>query len=173
MEFNATYFYTAAIRNWYNVISENGFEEIILNSLGFLSEKKLVVVYGFVIMPNHMHLIWEMLRKNGKEKPVASFMKYTAHLFLEKLRTKDQQLLKPYEVDWISRKHNFWQQDSLPVEICSERVFRQKLDYIHNNPLQEQWKLSETPETYPFSSAAFYSYGGKEYDFGFLKHYQE
>ncbi|WP_255478614.1 hypothetical protein [Rufibacter sp. XAAS-G3-1] len=45
----------------------------------------------------------------------------------------------------------------------------QKLDYIHQNPAQEKWKLAELPEDYYYSSARFYL--ENKDDFGFLTHY--
>jgi putative transposase len=53
----------------------------------------------------------------------------------------------------------------------SKWKFEQKLDYIHNNPLNEKWNLSKTPETYSWSSACFYESGIDQ--FGCLNHYQE
>ena len=167
------YFYTATIRDWHTVIKDNAFEEIIIQSLRFLTDKKLIQVYGMVIMPNHVHLIWEMMALNKKETPISSFMKFTSHKFLEKLRQKDKNELQSYEVEWISRKHNFWQKDSLAIELFTEKVFLQKLNYLHNNPLQEKWKLASVPEAYFYSSAKFYFTGGKENDFRFIKHYQD
>ncbi len=52
-----------------------------------------------------------------------------------------------------------------------EGVFVQKLNYIHNNPVQEKWQLALCPEEYEFSSAKFYETGID--DFGFLTHFRE
>ena len=58
--------------------------------------------------------------------------------------------------------------------IHSEVVFKvveQKLNYIHLNPLQEQWNLVSKPEDYRWSSARFYETGID--DFGFITHYRD
>lgn len=44
--------------------------------------------------------------------------------------------------------------DELYIE--SKELFEQKMDYIHNNPLQEHWKLVNEPKLYQYSSALFY-----------------
>ena len=173
MELLKPYFYTATIKDWHPVIAENNFQSIILDSLKYLSQKKCIEVYAFVIMPNHLHMIWQQLEMNGKETPVSSFMKFTAHEFQKRLRQKNPKELKPYEVDWLSRNYNFWLPDSHAFELYSEKMWLQKMDYIHNNPLQEHWKLALYPEEYLFSSAKFYYTGGKENDFGFLVHYKD
>ena len=77
------YFWTATIHQWIPLIAENSLKEIIIGSLKFLSDKMKITVYGFVIMPNHIHLIWRQNNLNGKETPKGSFMKYTAHRFQE------------------------------------------------------------------------------------------
>ncbi len=46
------YFWTATIHNWYNLLEDKGRKDIIIGSLKNLSERKLITVYGFVIMPN-------------------------------------------------------------------------------------------------------------------------
>jgi len=64
---------------------------IIIESLAYLSKKQLVDVFGFVIMPNHIHLVWRILAVNGKEGPQASLLKHTAHQFKQQLWQKTQQ----------------------------------------------------------------------------------
>lgn len=169
MEIGVTYFYTASILNWKKLLVKDELKEIIISSLQYLVSNKKIVVYGFVIMPNHIHIIWEMTEKNGKEMPSASFFKYTGHLFLQYLRETSPQILPFFEVNTSTRKHHFWQRNSLPIPIFNKKMFQQKLDYIHQNPLQTHWNLAETPENYKYSSAKFYETGIDE--FNFLKDY--
>jgi putative transposase len=72
---------------------------LFLNSLIHLVKKEKIKVYGFVIMPNHIHLIWQNIAINGNEMPHACFMKFTGHQFLEELRATDKQLLESFKVD--------------------------------------------------------------------------
>ena len=66
---------------------------------------------------------------NGKETPQGSFLKYTAHEFLKKLKINGKSRM--YEVNAANKKHELWQRDSLSVEIYSRDVAIQKLQYIH------------------------------------------
>ena len=52
-------------------------------------------------------------------------------------------------------------------EIYSIKVARQKLEYIHNNPVNGKWQLAKDYFSYHYSSARFYETGSDE--FGFLK----
>jgi len=165
MEKNEQYFYTATIKNWYPILLEYHLEPIIVDSLQFLSDRKCINVFGFVIMPNHIHLIWEMLKDNGNESPVASFMKFTAHEFKKKLKAKSLSELDRFYVTDSNRNYNFWMERSDQFMLLREDTISQKLDYIHFNPTQEKWGLVKDPEDYYYSSAKFYYTGIKNFDF--------
>jgi putative transposase len=59
----------------------------------------------------------------------------------------------------------------LAIRIFSRDMAIQKLNYIHNNPVQNHWKLCSTPQEYKYSSALFYQI--QEDEFGILIHYLE
>jgi putative transposase len=165
------YFYTSTIYQWRHLLTDPGFSSVILDSLYYLYKKKCIRVYGFVIMPNHIHLIWQMTGYNGRETPVASLMKYTAHQFEMRLRKKYPSELELYQVNWRTRRYNFWQTDPHWFILYQEQTLLQKLNYIHNNPLQQHWNLVQIPEQYPWSSALFYETGVNH--FPFLEHYTD
>jgi putative transposase len=56
-----TYFFTATILNWNNLLAGDKYKNIVAESLQFLTENNRIRVFGFVIMPNHIHLIWKIL----------------------------------------------------------------------------------------------------------------
>ena len=124
-------------------------------------------VLGYVIMPNHIHLIWRINEPNGKESPQGSFLKYTAHIFKKMLRDEGRLTLEAYGVDAENKKYEFWQRDSLAIPLFTRKVAIQKLNYIHNNPLKEHWNLVKHPCDYKYSSARYYEMNEK--DFSFLK----
>ncbi len=165
MSLNEIYFWTDTIKDWRKLLEEDPFKEIIIECWRKLVKRKKIAIYGFVIMPNHLHIIWEMLEKNGKEMPHASFNKFTSHQFLENLRLKSVEVIDQYkEEDSPVRKHRFWQRDPLAVMMSSRRMMEQKLEYIHFNPLQEKWSLACRPEDYKWSSAKFYEEGEDEFN---------
>ncbi len=171
MELGKIYFFTSTIHNWQPLLKEDSFKEIVISSLRFLQGKGLIWIYGFVIMPNHVHLIWELLEMNGKESPHASFLKFTGHQFLESLSQEDPNFLGKFKVDLSNKSHSFWQRDSLPIEIYTPSVVFQKLEYLHQNPCRGKWMLAENPTEYRFSSMEFYETGRDR--FGFLTHIGE
>ena len=171
MMLNEVYFWTDTIKDWNHLLASDKFKNIILQSWKFLVEKKKIKIYGFAIMPNHLHVIWELLEMNGKENPHASFNKFTGHEFRKEIKLLEEGKLEAYKVKEFDREFRFWQRDPLAILMDSLYKMEQKLNYTHMNPLQERWNLVERPEDYKWSSARFYHDGVD--DFGFLTHYKD
>lgn len=83
---NKIYFWTATIHKWLPLLENDINKQIIVDTLKYLSDRELITVYTFVIMPNHFHLIWQQNELNGKETPKGSLLKHTAHSFLKQLK---------------------------------------------------------------------------------------
>ena len=164
-ELEKIYFWTATIYKWHSLLLKDENKKIIIESLKYLSDKGLINVYAFVIMPTHLHLIWQLNKLNGRESPKASFLKFTAHKLLEQLKMDQQD--HQYKRTDGNKKHEIWQRDPLATEIISLSVARQKLAYIHYNPVSGKWRLSKDDIGYYYSSAKFYE--TEVDDFGFLK----
>jgi putative transposase len=165
-----TYF-TATNLYWKPLLEKDYYKDIVVNSLRFFVEKNELTLYGFVIMPNHMHLLMEISKMCQRKDLQHSLMSFTAHEFKKDLLIKDPVKLEEYYVGNSDREYQFWERNPLPVEIFSREVAEQKLNYIHQNPLHEKWNLVKRPEDYYYSSAKFYKTGID--DFGMLTHYGE
>jgi len=161
------YFWTATIHRYIPLFTESAYKDIIIESLEHLSQKKKIDVFAFVIMPNHIHLIWRINEKNGKEGSHSSFLKFTAHEFQKQLIKDESISMDKFKVKAKNKDHEFWQRDSLAIPLYTNKVAIQKLDYIHSNPRADYWNLAIHPSDYVYSSAKFYEQGIKE--FGFLK----
>jgi REP element-mobilizing transposase RayT len=162
-------FFTATILEWKHLLKNDDFKDIIIKSLQFLTNEKSVVVYAFVIMPNHIHLIWQIQDGFKRDKIQLRFLRFTAQQMKFKLLQTDKSNLEQYRVNAKDREYQFWERNALSVDLWSPNVFMQKLEYIHNNPLQEKWRLVEFAEDYRYSSAKFYNTGYDE--FGILTSY--
>lgn len=79
---------------------------IAINSLQWLVQKELVKTDGYVIMPNHIHLMWELLSMNGTAFPKNSFEEFTAKSFINKIKGNNDRILKNYPVTATDRQHN-------------------------------------------------------------------
>jgi len=155
------------IYEWQHLLKPDKYKEIIIESLRYLVEEKRIWVYGFVILSNHMHLIWQMREGNKREDVQRDFLKYTAQTIRFDLQKNHPKVLPYFEVNLKDRKYQFWKRNPISIDLFSHSVFMQKLEYIHWNPVKAG--LCELPEDYEYSSASFYEKGITR--FGFLSHY--
>jgi hypothetical protein len=99
--------------------------------LKYLTQKGCLKGYGFVIMPNHIHLIIEAIDFNGKKMPHTSLLKFTIHYFLKILRKKSIHELLKFQVDESNKSYKFWQKGSFAYEIFSPNIAFKKLEYMY------------------------------------------
>ena len=171
MDYLKSYFYTDTIFEFKHLLADDNCKQIVIDSWKYLVDNRKIEIYAYVIMPNHIHMIWNMLELNGKESPAGSFAKHTAHAFKKYLKNSNPSELIKYVSQKVDRQYHFWKRDPLAIPLTSEKAFLQKLDYIHNNPLAEPWLLAVLPEDYRWSSARFYEHGVDE--FGILTDYRD
>ena len=161
-------FITATIINWEHLLLRERNKQLIISSLKYLVDNKRIQLFSYVIMSNHIHLIWQVEDGNNTPDVLRDFLKYTAQQLLKELRNSPEGLIK-YKVDKADRKYKVWQRNTLCVDLWQESVFDQKMDYIHDNPVNAG--LCEVPEAYKYSSAKSYEEGIDE--FCIFTHYNE
>ena len=162
-------FFTVTVFEWKRLLTPDKYKQIVLNSLKFLVDNGRVSIYGFVIMPNHLHLLWKIEEFHSREKVQRDFLKFTTQQIKFDLTKHHPQVLERFKVEAKDRKYQIWERNALSFYCHSQEVTEQKLAYIHANPVSKRWNLAESPEEYLYSSAAFYL--KNEDTFGFLKHY--
>ena len=165
-------FFTATIFKQKKFLQPHKYKQIILDSLKYLVEEKKIKVYAFVIMPNHIHLLWKINAPYLPENVQRDFLKFTGQAMYRDLLKNHKDILALFRVDLKDRKYQFWQRNSLTTFLYSRKIIEQKLDYIHNNPVQGKWELAESLDKYPYSSYNFYEFDDVT-TYPFLTHYTE
>ena len=147
----SAHFLTCTIVNWLPVFTRPATVDIVLDSFRYLQRERGRLLYGYVILENHLHWI---AASEDLSRDVGHFKSYTAKenvRQLEELRayTLLEQFAFHKKRCKTDRKHQIWQEGSHPQEIQSWDMMRQKLDYIHENPvkrgyvdLAEHWRNS-------------------------------
>ncbi len=158
-------FYTATIYEWNHLLKEDTHKDIIIDTLTFLVNSKRIILNAFVIMSNHIHLIWQPLPDFTPSDIQASFMKSTARVLKISLFQNEQS--DEFKVNKYDRKYQIWKREPLSIELRTHEVFIQKLEYIHTNPVRAG--LCNYPEDYYYSSAKFYYEGTDQ--FSILTHF--
>ena len=160
------HFFTATNLEWKKLLSRDKYKDIIIDSMRFLVKNRRVIIYGFVIMENHIHIIWQLQAGKKREDVQRDFLKYTAQQIKKDMMSNHPEDLISFRVNAKDRKYQFWERNPLSIEIWSEKVLMQKLQYIHENPVRAG--VCKYPDDYKYSSALFYKFGKDNW--GFLTH---
>ena len=146
-------FFTATCLNWQQLLQPDKHKQIILDSLSFLVEDKRIWLYGYVIMPNHIHILWRKQPDWENKNVQQHFSKYTAQNLKWSLQNNAADLGN-YKSTQTDREYQFWERRPYKSTMYNREVLEEKLDYIHNNPVKKG--LWDLPEDYAFSSAGYY-----------------
>jgi len=160
---NPPEFITITCLHWKRILARDRFKNIITSSLSFLSKANRIIVHGFVVMPNHMHIVWRILENHKREDVQRDFLKFTSHEILKILKAENAVMLKALAVKNKDRQCQLWQRDSLTIQLWSARMMWQKINYIHLNPVRAG--LCKEPWEYEYSSAAYYFVGVRNWEF--------
>lgn len=158
----ALHFVTITVVGWVDLFIRRAYKDLILDSLRYCQKEKGLKVYAWVIMTSHIHLIVS----NEEEKlssVIRDFKTFTSKglikLIKEVPESRREWMLKKfaYEANQNVRGTNYklWQDGFHPVELSSNEMMEQRLDYIHLNPVQEG--VVEEAEHYLYSSARDYA----------------
>ena len=137
--FGSCFFVTTSFHEWRKYGEIEGVYSAVANSIKFCLEKYDALLPGYVLMPSHVHLLLVIDGRN-----LADFMR-------DFKKFVSQKALKEYQISdtriWMPRYDR--------LAVYSEQVFRQKLDYIHNNPAKSG--LVGVAEEWAWSSARCYA----------------
>jgi REP-associated tyrosine transposase len=156
VELEAPHFITCTIVGWLPVFTRPRYLDIITSSLTFCLHQKGLRLHAYVILDNHLHMV---VSADNLSQVIRDFKRHTVKEILAAARHEDKQwLLKQSEVFKSVHKgnsqHQVWQEGFHPQAITTEDMLRQKLDYIHYNPMRIG--LVDRPEDWRYSSAQNY-----------------
>jgi len=155
------HFITATVVDWIDVFTRQTYRDIVIESLDYCIKNKGMILYGYVIMSNHIHLIIQS--EEGKLSDlIRDFKKFTAKSILEKIQncpeSRREWMLERFMLVTQShsrnKKYQFWQYGNHAEEIYSNEFMWSKLDYIHLNPVRAS--LVARASDYIYSSASNY-----------------
>jgi len=159
------YFLTLTTVGWIDIFTRAIYRDILVESLNYCIKEKGLVVYGYVIMSNHIHLIAQSESETQSLSDIIrDFKSFTAKQIKRKLEDvktgESRREWLTYLFSYFARGNQrnrtfqFWQSDNHPIELWSPKVIEQKLAYIHWNPVTA--KIVMEPSHYIYSSASNY-----------------
>src|SRR5665647_508053 len=110
-------FFTATILDWKPILLRDDFKDIIIDALRFRVLKEELLIYGFVIMPNHIHVIWHITDKVIKADFQRDFLNFISKQFILKWKEEGNEIIEEFVVNKIDRTIQIWKRDSLSMDL--------------------------------------------------------
>jgi REP element-mobilizing transposase RayT len=159
----ATWFVTFTCYNWLPLFELTSSYNLVYSWIKLIKEKYLIETCGFVLMPNHVHLLLYVDNDNvNLNSVIGNGKRFMAYELVKRLKIHHPQvLLKLSSACTIQEKakgqlHKVFEPSFDAKPVYTEAFLHQKLAYIHHNPVSGKWNLCADYTDYPHSSAAFY-----------------
>jgi len=166
---SAPHFITFAVVDWVDVFTRKAYRDIVLDSIRFCQKEKGLLLHSWCIMSNHVHLIASAKNENPSDV-LRDFKKFTSKEIIKAIENNKQEsrreclpagqagmlqiFRKAGETNSRNKEYQFWRQDNQPMELYSGAFIFQKMNYIHQNPVEAG--IVEKVEDYLYSSAKDY-----------------
>lgn len=160
------YFVSFATVEWIDVFTREDYCHIIVDSLNHCVQKKGMCIFSWVLMSNHMHLLFKAAHDNPSQL-LGKFKEFTSKAIRKAIASNPKESRKSWLLNIMQAaaaknssvsEYQFWQHHNQPLEIFSFHWLEQKINYIHNNPVKAGYVV--LPEHLRYSSAIDF-YGGK------------
>ncbi|WP_422349041.1 REP-associated tyrosine transposase [Flagellimonas sp.] len=161
---NGAYFVSFATVFWIDVFTRQAYFKILADSADFCRKEKGMELFAYCFMPNHVHFIFRS--DNGDPSGlIRDFKRHTSRKLIQAIESNPQESKKEWLLQMFEKAgkdkgnitgYQFWQHHNKPIELWSPKVIKQKLDYIHQNPVQSGFVTR--PEDWKYSSAK--NFGG-------------
>ena len=159
------YFVSFATVYWLDVFTRQVYLGILAESASYCRKEKGLELFAYCFMPSHacpersrrVHFVFRSTNENPSGV-IGDFKKYTSKKIVKAIRENSQESRREFLLWMFKRagkkkgnvsKYQFWQHHNKPIELWSTKVIKQKIDYIHNNPVESgfiteptQWKYS-------------------------------
>jgi len=158
------FFVTSTVVDWVDVFTRPLYKNIVVDSLRYCQQNKELEIYAWVLMTNHLHMIVGTSGVMSLGEVMRDFKKFTAKSVVRAIQENPEESRRQWLLDRFrfraanDRKvagYKFWQEDNYVESVVSLPFFVQKLNYIHLNPVRQEFV--DRPEDYPYSSARNYA----------------
>ncbi|ROM69181.1 transposase [Pseudomonas brassicacearum] len=151
------HFLTCTLMEWLPLFIRPYLVDHLLGCWRYQQAHQSLQLFGYVVLENHLHFI---AQAPNLGKCLRQFKSFTARQIINDLQSRGaeralQRLRFSKRAHKQDRVYQLWQEGSHAEQIYSETVMRQKLDYIHFNPVKRGYV--ELPEHWRYSSARNYA----------------
>ncbi|MEO8405504.1 MAG: transposase [Chitinophagaceae bacterium] len=164
---SATHFLTFTVVSWIDIFTRKVYRDMLLDSFKHCQQHKGLLLHAWCVMSNHAHII--ATATNADLSAVIRDLKtFTSKSIVKAIENNPAESRKEWMLDLFkgqgndnsrNKGHQFWKQNNHPEELYSPAFIFQKLNYIHNNPVEAG--IVDQPWEYLYSSARDYHTGKK------------
>ncbi len=155
------FFVTTTVIGFLNVFTNDKVCEILIRNIKHYKEKYKFTILAYVIMPSHFHWIVLVNNKFGTISDIMrDLKKFSAWDIMDYLSKNNSEIdseFKKASNGYNDQKRKFWMPRFDDLGIRNNKMFWDKLNYIHKNPVEKG--IVSKPEEYKYSSARNYVFG--------------
>jgi putative transposase len=152
---NIMHYLTITTIEWIDIFTKAEYFKIITDSMTFCRKNKGLLLYDFVIMTNHIHLIVKAREDNDLSDIIRDFKNYTTTKIISQLEQDNRKYILNLIHNSFKRKKankiQVWQRENYPIPIASEKFYLEKANYLFKNPVRKGYVKNE--EDWLYSSA--------------------
>ena len=165
---SSIYFVTFTCYRWLPLIQLTAVYDEVYTFFSILNTSGHQVL-GYVIMPNHVHLLL-YFKNNGQSLNtiIGNGKRFIGYEIIARLKQQEADAVLAKLKEGVSKVkkvrahlHQLWQGTFEVKECRTEPFVLQKLNYIHANPCSGKWRLSNATYEYEHSSVDYYELGKK------------
>ena len=167
------HYLTFQIVGWVDLFTRKIYKDIVIDSFKYMMANRGFQLFAYVIMSNHIHLMAHSI--DGKlSENIRDIKKFTSSKKIETIKltpeSRKDWMLNVFKSNASQRKTNkyyqVWTHENHAIHIYSNEFIREKIEYIHNNPVRAG--IVENPEDYLYSSARNYAHLESQIDIPLL-----
>ena len=157
------YFVTFTAVYWLDVFIRQEYRNIFIDSIKYCQKEKGLLVGAWCIMTSHVHLILGTDETSKLEDTIRDLKSYTSRHIRKYMENNPKESRKEWML-WMMKRagekksnnkdFQFWQQHNHPIELSTKEIMLERLDYVHNNPVEAGFV--DQPADWVFSSARDY-----------------
>ena len=141
------YFLTFQVVGWADIFTRQIYRDIVIESFEYHRKVKGLMIFAFVIMSNHVHLICKARNSNLSDL-VRDVKKRTSRLILKEVWNNYSEsrrdwlvMIFRYHAKFNVRSHDqqFWTHENHAIELSDNEMIDQRINYFHENPVRAGW----------------------------------
>ena len=152
------FYITTVVHNRLPLFTKPAYVIPLFDSLLYYRSRYRFRLHGYVCMPDHLHLLIWPQQPNDVDAIMRDFKGFTARRIVHQAQAEENAALLAQLCSESRRsEHQVWQESFWEQDVFSQSYMREKLIYLHRNPVRAG--LVQKPEEYRYSSYRTYLTG--------------